>query len=262
MAFVKIHNANFYYEIHGTGQPVILIAGYCCDHLFWLPILDSLSKNFQVLLFDNRAVGQTTDDNVELTAKLMAEDVIMLADNLNLKKPNIVGHSMGGGIAQTIASLYPEKINKLCLLNTSAKCRSAMLMALRNVFSMRERNMDIDFIIENAAPWLFGEKFFANQNNLAAFKSAILNDPFQQSVNNQRRQLEMLEKFDGVAALANIQAQTLIIHGKEDIISLDFENEFLESQIKHATRTRFDCAHNIIFEIPRELAKRLIDFLI
>ena len=88
MPIVSVNNANFYYESQGTGEPVILIAGFTCDHLSWQPIVDELSQYFQVVVFDNRGAGQTVDDNKPLSVKLMAADVIALADKLHLKQPH------------------------------------------------------------------------------------------------------------------------------------------------------------------------------
>ena len=261
MAFLKTNNANFYYELHGTGQPIILIAGYACDHTSWLAVLDELAKNFQVLIFDNRAVGQTTDDNLKLTAKLMADDVINLAHQLNLKKPHIIGHSMGGSIAQTVASLYPEKIGKLCLLNSSAKWRKAMQLGFKSIFMMRENNFDLNFTIDSVIPWIYGEKFLSSEENINAVRLAILNNPYPQSIGDQKRQIDMTEEFDGISALKNIKSPTLIAYGKEDIVSLNYEAEFLANQIKDAKLAKFDCAHGIMFEVPQQLTRALIDFL-
>lgn len=261
MPFLKVNHANFYYELHGVAQPLILIAGYACDHLTWLPVLDALTKHFQVLIFDNRAVGETTDDNAVLTAKLMAEDVMALADRLNLVRPHIIGHSLGGNVAQMVASLYPEKIGKLCLLNSSAKWRAAMLLGLKSIFEMREKNLEIDFIVDAIIPWLFGTDFLASLKNVNAFKQAILSNPYPQSLEDQRRQVAMIENFDGVAALKNIQAQTLVGYGAEDIISLPMDAEFLVKNIRHAELVKFDCAHGVMFERPKELVKVLLEFL-
>ena len=162
MPIVSVNNANFYYESQGTGEPVILIAGFTCDHLSWQPIVDELSQYFQVVVFDNRGAGQTVDYNKPLSVKLMAADVIALADKLHLKQPHIVGQSMGGTIAQAVASFYSEKIGKLCLLTTSAKWRQAMLRGRKNSLIMQEKNIDFDVIFEAGLPWIFGESFLKN----------------------------------------------------------------------------------------------------
>ena len=103
MPILHANNADFYYELHGTGKPVILIAGYTCDYSAWEMLLENLTRHFQVLTFDNRGVGQTTDHNAPLSAELMAQDVIALADQLNLAKPHIIGQSMGGCQSQRMS---------------------------------------------------------------------------------------------------------------------------------------------------------------
>ena len=139
MPKIKANNATFYYELVGKGQPIILIAGYTCDYSTWQLMMEQLSNHFQVLVFDNRGIGQTTDTNEPLSAELMAEDVIALSEQLHLDKPHIVGQSMGGTIAQTIAAKFPDKINKLCLLTTSAKWRHAKNSFSR--FTCRSKSM-------------------------------------------------------------------------------------------------------------------------
>src|SRR5258708_4769767 len=106
MPFFKANGATIYYELHGEGPPLILIAGYTCDHSFWKPVLRDLAKNFTVLIYDNRGVGQTHDAGGKLSAKLLADDVMAVAAALKFKAPHIVGHSMGGTIAISIAAEY------------------------------------------------------------------------------------------------------------------------------------------------------------
>src|SRR3990167_4083066 len=131
MPNITVNNVNFYYELHGKGQPLVLICGYTADHSYWLPILNALNQHFQVLIFDNPGIGQTTDDGSELSAELIADDIVALTKALNLKKPHILGASMGGTIAQCVASRHPQIVNKLVLLVTSAKWRKAMLLGVK-----------------------------------------------------------------------------------------------------------------------------------
>ena len=261
MTILSVNNANLFYEVHGTGEPVILIAGYGCNHLSWQPILDGLSEFFQVVILDNRGVGQTVDDNAALSTHLMARDVIALADQLNLKKPHIIGHSMGGTIAQAVASLYPEKIGKLCLLTTSAKWRQAMLFSRKNLLIMRERDIDFDFIFEADIPWLFGESFLKNDKAIADFKQGVLGDCYPQSLHNQERQFKVLEQFDGTAGLKRIQSPTLIAYGTQDLIALPEESDYIASHIAQSTLVRFDCGHVLTHEVPEQLTRELVHFI-
>ena len=261
MAFIQVNNANFYYELHGSGQPLILIAGYACDHSSWLPIFDKLTKHFQVLIFDNRAIGQTVDDDITLTTERMAHDVMALADQLNLHSPHILGHSMGGSIAQTIAAFYPQAIYKLVILCSTAKWREVALQSLHSTFMMRKNNVDLNLILDSALPWVFGDQFLKNKENIALFKKATLENPFFQTVDDQYRQYKFLEQFDSRNFLDKICSPTLIAYGIEDLLSLPYEAKFLADKISNAQLVEFDCAHEIMFESANKLTQMLIDFL-
>lgn len=261
MAMIRVNDANFYYEIHGKGHPVILIAGYTCDYLSWQPVCDRLSKHFQVMVFDNRAIGRTTDDHVPLSVELMAQDVMALADQLHLEKPHIVGQSMGGSIAQIIASNSANKMGKLALLTTSAKWRKAMLDGLKSLLLMREKNVDFDLIFTASLPWIFGESFLCNEQQIATLKKSILENPYPQSVIDQARQFAVLEAFDGTTQLKNITSPTWIAYGKQDLVSLPYEARYLASRIPISQLVEFDCAHGIVLEQPQLLSEALKNFL-
>lgn len=261
MPTIQLNNANFYYELHGKGAPLILIAGYTCDYSSWQLMMEDLSKQFQVLVFDNRGIGQTTDANEPLSIKQMANDVMALADHLRLEKPHIAGQSMGGTIGQTIAAHFPDKINKLCLLTTSAKWRQAMLRGLKSLLMMREKNIEFDLVFESTLPWIFGETFLQNKEIVAGFKKLLLENPHPQSLSDQTRQFNVLLDFDGREQLEKIKSSTLIVHGKQDIISLPEESHYLAKHISKAALVELDCAHGIMLEKPKELADTLIHFL-
>src|SRR5438876_4640499 len=116
MAICKVNNAEIYYEIHGEGKLLVLIEGFGCDHSFWTPLLEPLSKHFKVLIFDNRGTGQTKDNNQDFTFQTLTKDILDLIATLTTEtRVQIIGHSMGGAIAQIIAAEHPEKIDKLML---------------------------------------------------------------------------------------------------------------------------------------------------
>ena len=257
MSTITINNANFYYELHGNGQPLILIAGYGANGQSWMPIVNELSKHFQVLIFDNRAIGQTNDNEVTLSAQLMAKDVIDLCEALHLKKPHIVGRSMGGNITQTIAATYPDKINKIGILVSSAKWRKAMLHAIEYQIKMQEQNVCSEIRNEVSLSWLIGNNSFNNE-----FIKAKLNANLQQqSLTNQKRQFQVLKHFDGINNLKKIKARALIAYGNEDILALPQESRFLAQEIPNAKLVEFDCAHLIVLEQTTKLIHELITFL-
>lgn len=260
MPFQKVNNTNYYYELHGTGKPVVLISGYTCDHTFWLPMLDQMSEHYQVLLFDNRGCGQTKDQNQPLNIKELAAETIALAESLGLKLPHIIGQSMGGTIAQTIAANHSDQIDKLCLLTTTSKWRKAMLMGLRSILTMRQNDRPFDEIFNAINPWVFGEKFLSDKENLNKLYDIITSDPHPQSVKDQERQYALLEDFDGTKQLEKIQASTLVVNGLEDLISLPLESKILAKETKAIHKT-LEVGHVIVAEAPNELFELIHDFL-
>lgn len=260
MAFIELNGAKFFYELQGNGPALILISGYTGDHSLWAQQVGPLSEHFQVLTFDNRAVGQTTDDGCELSAELMADDAMAIADALGLENPHIIGSSMGGTIAQQVALRHPGKINKLGLMVTSAKWRIAMLTGLLNGISMREADVPFDIQFDAILGLVFGEKFLSNPESVAFLKQLILDDPHPQSLEDLKRQAKVLTAFDSRDQVANIKAETLVMNGSEDIISLPYESEYLASQIAGAKQHTFPCGHAVPAEAPEETVKVILDF--
>lgn len=261
MPMIEVNDAEYYYELHGTGNPLVLISGYTCDHIFWLPILVELSKYYQLLIFDNRGVGRTTDNGNPLSINLMADDIITMCEKLDLKKPHIVGHSMGGSIAQTIAARYPEKISKLALLTSSAKWREVMLFAFETLLQMRKDNINFDLIFAASLPWIFSNDFLANKQKINLYKKSIVENPYPQTISDQARQFNMLREFDGREQLNNIHAPTLVISGLQDIVSLSGDSQLIANQIQQAKLVTLDCAHGITIEVPQKLSEILLSFL-
>lgn len=261
MPTIKVNDAAFYYEIHGQGAPLVLIAGYTGTHLTWLPMLEKLAAHFQVIVFDNRGVGRTKDSNIALNAQQMAADVAGIIRALGFEKAHVAGSSMGGTIAQTVAANHPEVVDKLVLLVTSAKWRTAMLKGLYTIVMMREQDSDFDIIFESMLAWVFGEAFLQNQKSVTLLKHAILEDPYPQSLEDQKRQYEVLTTFDGRENLTKINAPTLVAYGNEDLISLPHESIYLANQIAGATLKEFACAHGISSEVPDALVDEMITFL-
>jgi 3-oxoadipate enol-lactonase len=115
-------NANgiqLYYEIHGEGQPLVLISGLGYTMWQWHRMVPFLEKHFQVITFDNRGVGQSDKPAGPYTAQLLAADTAGLLDALGIDKAVVMGHSMGGFIAQAMVLDFPHKVEKLILASTN-----------------------------------------------------------------------------------------------------------------------------------------------
>jgi pimeloyl-ACP methyl ester carboxylesterase len=114
-AYAAINGINLYYEIHGQGRPLILLHGGLGSGEMFGPTLPTLAEKHQVILPDLQGHGRTADIDRPIDPRLMADDIAALIDDLGLEKPDIVGYSLGGGVAFFTASKYPEKVGKLVM---------------------------------------------------------------------------------------------------------------------------------------------------
>jgi pimeloyl-ACP methyl ester carboxylesterase len=120
-AYAEVNGINLYYETHGTGQPMILLHGGLGSGEMFGPILPTLAERHQVIAVDLQGHGRTADIDRPIDARLMADDIAALIDHLGLEKPDIVGYSLGGGVAFFTAVKYPDKVGKL--VSASANIR-------------------------------------------------------------------------------------------------------------------------------------------
>jgi pimeloyl-ACP methyl ester carboxylesterase len=112
-AYADVNGLHLYYETHGSGRPMILLHGGLGTGEMFGPILPTLAENHQVIAPDLQGHGRTADIDRPIDIRLMADDIAALIDHLGLEKPDVVGYSLGGGVAFMTASKYPEKIRKL-----------------------------------------------------------------------------------------------------------------------------------------------------
>ncbi|MFX1340266.1 MAG: alpha/beta fold hydrolase [Promethearchaeota archaeon] len=116
--FANVNNIKICYDIHGEGEPVILIHGFSDRKEHWRAQVGVLSKNFKVIRMDNRGAGKSERPDGEYTMETYASDVAGLMDYLDIESSHIIGHSLGGMIAQNFAILYPNRVKRLILINT------------------------------------------------------------------------------------------------------------------------------------------------
>src|SRR5438046_4573231 len=111
--YAEVNGINLYYEIHGAGRPLILLHGGLGSSEMFGPVIPQLAQSHQVIAPDLQGHGRTADIDRPIDVKLMADDIAALIDQLGLEKPDIVGYSLGGGVALHTAAKYPAKVRRL-----------------------------------------------------------------------------------------------------------------------------------------------------
>ena len=113
---VRVDDVNLYYEIYGQGDPLVLIAGTGISCAPWRPFqVPEFSKHYQLLIYDHRGLGRSDKPDMPYSTRLFARDCAGLMEALGIRKAHIMGHSMGGRVAQWVALDYPAKVRSLVL---------------------------------------------------------------------------------------------------------------------------------------------------
>lgn len=111
--YANVNGLNLYYEVHGSGRPLILLHGGLGTGEMFGPVRSLLAGRHQVISPDLQGHGRTADIDRPLDVRLMADDIAALIDHLGLDAPDVVGYSLGGGVALHTAAKYPAKVRRL-----------------------------------------------------------------------------------------------------------------------------------------------------
>ncbi|HEV2414915.1 MAG TPA: alpha/beta hydrolase [Candidatus Dormibacteraeota bacterium] len=121
MTYAKVNGLDLYYETRGTGRPLILLHGGLGSGEMFAPARAQLEEHHQVVAVDLQGHGRTADIDRPIDIRLMADDIAVLIDQLHLDKPDVVGYSLGGGVAMQVAFKYPEKIRRLVAISANIR---------------------------------------------------------------------------------------------------------------------------------------------
>jgi pimeloyl-ACP methyl ester carboxylesterase len=120
--YAQLNGINMYFETHGSGRPLILLHGGLGSGEMFGPILPALTERHQVIAPDLQGHGRTADIDRPIDIRFMADDIAALIDHLGLDRPDVVGYSLGGGVALQTAVRHPAQVGRL--VAASAHIRS------------------------------------------------------------------------------------------------------------------------------------------
>jgi pimeloyl-ACP methyl ester carboxylesterase len=119
--YADVNGINLYYETHGTGRPLVLLHGGLGSGEMFAPVLSAYTAGRQVILPDLQGHGRTADIDRPIDVRLMADDIAALIAHLGLEKPDVMGYSLGGGVATSLALRHPELVWRLISLSANIR---------------------------------------------------------------------------------------------------------------------------------------------
>src|SRR5436305_10984221 len=262
MPMFSREDVDLYYECHGSGAPLFLIAGLASDSQSWQPIIGDLAAHFRVIALDNRGVGRTIPQDAPTSIRAMADDCIALIDHLRLPSVHVLGHSMGGFIAQELAIRRADKVNALILAATaSASCRRNNEL-FRGWADALATGANMSAWFRNLFYWIFSARFFDDENAVDEAVRFAIDYLYPQSAQSFRNQVDAIAAFDSATELSRLRARTLVVAGTGDLLfPLDACRTFA-NRVPGATFAAIDnAAHSLHMEQPRAFVDRVVQFL-
>jgi pimeloyl-ACP methyl ester carboxylesterase len=173
MAIATINDIQLYYEVKGSGTPLLFIAGLGADSHTWQPIMKELARHFLVITLDTRGAGRSSPSD-EISIKQIADDCFSLVRHRGFSSVNLLGHCMGGLVAQNCAVRYPGIVDKLMLVSTAARNAHRSNALFSGWAASLEAEMEPALWFRNLFYWRLSRRFFDDEASVrAAVRSAI-----------------------------------------------------------------------------------------
>ena len=234
MPYAQVNGIRIYYEVHGTGEPLLWIGGLGANILEIPYLTDTYSREFQFIVFDSRGCGRSEKPVEDYSMAGFADDTAGLLDALGIGSAYVYGSSMGGMIAQELALRHPEKVRALVLGCTTAGALRGVQPSPQTIQKMiRNQSLSGDEALE--AGWELGySREYIAANRDALFARARNASQHAAPKESYMRQVLAAAKHDTYDRLAQITCPVLLIHGSEDVMIPAGNAHVLKERIPHA----------------------------
>jgi pimeloyl-ACP methyl ester carboxylesterase len=241
--YADVNGLKMYYEIHGSGKPLVLLHGSFGTAGGWATVLPTLAKSRQVIVIELQGHGHTADRDRPLTYEQMADDTAALLGRLKVKDADVFGYSMGGTVALAVAIRHPELVKRVA---TYGSCTGSP----RDVYDP--------------------EMYKQYQSLSADFAPPVLKEPYDRTAPDPTKWPVLVTKvknlgrdFKGFSAeeVKSIKARVLIMMGDRDAVRPEHAVEMYRL-VPDAQLAIFPGGdHFLPFQSPDKLLSTLVPFL-
>jgi 3-oxoadipate enol-lactonase len=262
---ISSNGQELYYEVHGEGEPLVLVMGIGYDASLWkLQQVPALSKRFQVVIFDNRDAGRSSRASQPYSIGDMADDVAGLLDGLDIPHAHLLGLSMGGMIGQEFALRHPDRLDRLVMSGVGAAPARSAFDPIRIWSWVKSHDHIGEAFGAQQFVWLFSSSFLRNEEAVKQTLALLASNPNPMTPEAYARQATAYLQHDTLGRLSGIQAPTLVVGGEQDLLTPPWILQEVASAIPGAEFQLFrgdGASHLLPLERPTEFNQLVANFL-
>jgi pimeloyl-ACP methyl ester carboxylesterase len=253
-------DAEIFYEVRGSGPPVVLLHPFPCHHGFWHPIAAALDSRYRLILPDLRGHGNSEVGEGPAFMAKHANDVVRVLDTEGVGKAAFIGCSIGGYILFEFWRRFRARVSSLALCDTRPQADAAEARANRLKSAASVLEQETEPLLETMIPKLMGRTTLAARPDLVDRARAMMRKMSAEDISLVLR--GMAERSDSIADLKTINVPTLIVIGEEDVLSTAADGELMRQNIADTQLKIIPKAgHYAPWEQPEAVGKVLRQFL-
>jgi pimeloyl-ACP methyl ester carboxylesterase len=262
MPTAHVNGIDLYYEVHGSGEPLLWIGGLGANIREIPYLIDAYRERYQLIVYDGRGCGRSDKPEEDYTIAGFAEDAAGLLDALGVASAFVYGSSMGGMIAQELVLNHPDRVRALILGCTTAGAVKGVRPSEATVQAMiANQALSGDAALE--AGWRLGySQAYIDTHRDALFARSRAASEFAAPREAYIRQVIAAAKHDTYDRLQYVECPVLIIHGSEDVMIPSGNAHLLKRAMPHAElRILEGMGHGYNLEGQAEADALVFDFI-
>jgi pimeloyl-ACP methyl ester carboxylesterase len=260
MQRIKSDDAEIFYDVAGSGPPVVLLHPFPAHHEFWLPVSKFLAPRYQLIMPDLRGHGESALGEGPATMQKHASDIAKIMSDAGVERAPIIGVSIGGYAIFAFWRRFRDRASALVLCNTKAPADSAEARNVRLQSANDVLASGTEQFFEGMLQRVLAETTRRSRPDLVEGVLRMMRKMSAEDVAGVQR--GMAERPDSVATLKTINVPVLIITGDEDVTTGIAEAELMKQNIAGAQmRVIAKAGHYSPWEQPEEAGRLLREFL-
>ena len=257
----KYKDYDIYYEIHGQGDPLLILNGIMMSTKSWAEFIEPMSKDNMLILVDFLGQGQSSKEYEQFYHDIQVDIVEALLQHINIPSVHLFGISYGGEIALQYTLKHPDRVKKLFLSNTCANT-SYWLEEVGNAWN-EATHSGISYYL-TTIPFIYSPKFFINNREWMENRKNILVPLFDNKdfVKSMKVLTNSSVGYDVRDKLDQINVPTMIVGCEYDFVTPFYQQKELNDKIRNSQLVYIhDSGHAIMYEKPSLFTSLVLGFV-